>query len=291
MSDTTPAARRDVSPLQLRSYPEAAFGGFTRCDGTIPFLDRVHALLPARGRVLDVGCGRGQQSEDPCDHRRRLADLRGGERRVIGIDVDPAAAANPFLDEFRRIDDVLRWPVEDASVDLAISVSVLEHVPEPDAFFDEVARVLKPGGVLCLRTPNKRSYPAVAARLVPNRFHAGGRDGATGSQGRRRLSDRLSMQHRSRAAKAMPSPWARSRRLLDRRRAELSAVLAAALSPLRGAASADAAFAPHDALPLCTQGARERRPVSRRSQEDRRPAGTQFPSGRIQMLRNRSASP
>ena len=172
MSDTTPAARRDVSPLQLRSYPEAAFGGFTRCDGTIPFLDRVHALLPARGRVLDVVCGRGQQSEDPCDHRRRLADLRGGERRVIGIDVDPAAAANPFLDEFRRIDDVLRWPVEDASVDLAISVSVLEHVPEPDAFFDEVARVLKPGGVLCLRTPNKRSYPAVAARLVPNRFHA-----------------------------------------------------------------------------------------------------------------------
>lgn len=173
MSSNDRAPRtKGPSPLVLRTYPETAFGGFTRCDGTIPFLDRVHALLPDQGTLLDIGCGRGQQSEDPCVFRRQLHDLRGPGRRMIGIDVDPEASANPYLDEYRRIDEVRRWPVDDASIDLAISISVLEHVPNPDAFFDEAARVLRPGGVLCLRTPNKRSYPSIAARLIPNRHHA-----------------------------------------------------------------------------------------------------------------------
>jgi SAM-dependent methyltransferase len=172
MNHALPNRRSGPSSLMLQVYPEAAFGGFTRCDGTIPFLDRVRALLPERGNLLDIGCGRGQQSEDPCRFRRSLFDLREPGRHMFGIDVDPAAEGNPFLDEFRRIEDVLRWPIDDASIDLAISVSVLEHVPDPTAFFDEAARVLKPGGFLCLRTPNKRSYPSIAARIVPNRHHA-----------------------------------------------------------------------------------------------------------------------
>lgn len=155
-----------------RSYPEIDFGGFSRCDGMVHFLSRVHALLPSAGTVLDIGCGRGQHGEDRCAYRRDLGDLRGDARKVVGIDVDLDAAANPLIDEFRRIEDVRRWPVEDGSVDLAVSMSVLEHVPDPVGFFDEARRVLKPGGVLCLRTPNRWSYPAVAARLIPNRLHA-----------------------------------------------------------------------------------------------------------------------
>lgn len=155
-----------------RVYPEQRFGGFTRCDGTVHFCARVQALLSPQDVVLDVGCGRGKRSEDPCDFRRRLQDFRGEGRRVIGIDVDPDASTNPFVDEFRQIDDPASWPVESGAVDFIHSDFVLEHVQDPSSFFREAHRVLRVGGRLALRTPNSRSYVALISRLVPNRHHA-----------------------------------------------------------------------------------------------------------------------
>lgn len=151
-------------------YPEAAFGGFSAGDGKVAFFTRVHALLDPSFVVLDAGCGRGIHAEDPVPFRRKLVDLRPNCKRVIGIDVQPPRTANPLIDEFRRIEDD-RWPLDDRSVDLCVSQNVLEHVPRPDLFFSECARVLKENGVLCIRTPNLLGYPALAARLVPNRWH------------------------------------------------------------------------------------------------------------------------
>lgn len=91
---------------------------------------------------------------------------------MIGLDVDPEAGSNPGLDEFHRIDGVSPWPVTDASIDLIVSDFVLEHIDNPGAFFTEVARVLKPGGVFCARTPNRIGYVGLAASLIPNRRHA-----------------------------------------------------------------------------------------------------------------------
>lgn len=170
---SAPAAR--PSPrmaLKARTYPETNFGGFSRWDGSVAFLNRVHAIAPETGVVLDVGCGRGAASDDTCAWRRRLADLRRPGRHVIGIDVDTAGAANPIIDEFRPIAADMRWPVESASVDCAIARSVLEHVPDPQAFFRELARVLRPGGCFAAHTPNRFSYSSIAATIVPNRYHA-----------------------------------------------------------------------------------------------------------------------
>ena len=152
-------------------YPESRFGGFTRFDGTIAFFTRVQALLPESGVVLDIGCGRGRRSDDVCRYRRELQDLRGSGRNVIGIDVDPAAAENRFVDEFRLIADTSRWPVDDTSIDLAVSDYVMEHVDRPESFFAEARRVLKHGGFLCVRTPNARGYVGLLARMIPNRYH------------------------------------------------------------------------------------------------------------------------
>jgi SAM-dependent methyltransferase len=152
-------------------YPESKFGGFTRVDGTIDFYLRLNSLINGSSVLLDVGCGRGVYLEDPVTIRRELRQFIGRCQKVIGIDVDARAAANPLLNEFRLIENG-RWPVEDASVDLCVSDFVLEHIAEPESFFSECRRVLKTGGYLCIRTANTRSYVGLISRLVPERLHA-----------------------------------------------------------------------------------------------------------------------
>jgi len=159
------------TPIADICFPERRFGGFSRIDGTVAFYARVRALLPADGVALDIGCGRASWLDAKGDFRRSLQIMQGHCAKVIGIDVDPAAADNPTLDEFRLIENPVRWPMDDASIDLAISDFVLEHLEHPSAFFAELKRVIKPGGYVCMRTPNKWSYVALAARLIPERMH------------------------------------------------------------------------------------------------------------------------
>jgi len=159
-----------MNPM-LSFYPESRFGGYTDCDGTVCFYTRVRSLLTPSSVVLDVGCGRAAWQDDPVAVRRELRILKGRCARVIGLDVDEAARANPYLDEFRLLQGA-RWPVEDAGADLCLCDNVVEHIPEPEAFFAELRRALRPGGHVAIRTPNAWSYVGLATRLIPNRFHA-----------------------------------------------------------------------------------------------------------------------
>lgn len=157
--------------LMQRFYPESRFGGFTQLDGTVAFYSRVQALVDSNSVVVDFGCGRGAYAKDPLAFRRELRIFKGKVRQVIGLDTSEAGAENPFLDAFYCLKDS-RWPVEDASIDLVTCDNVLEHLPEPQAFFTEAQRVLRPGGVVCVRTPNRWNYIAMLARIIPNRSHA-----------------------------------------------------------------------------------------------------------------------
>ncbi len=152
-------------------YPEARFGGFSDIDSTIAFYNRVRALVDGQSVVLDVGCGRGEYQDDPIAFRRSVRILHGHCARVIGIDVDQIACTNPFIDEFHLIAGD-NWPVASEVIDACCCDWVVEHLLEPAVLFAEARRVLKPGGVLCIRTQNKRSYSGVAARLIPNRLHS-----------------------------------------------------------------------------------------------------------------------
>lgn len=152
-------------------YPEAKFGGFTDIDGTVAFFNRVNSLLDPSFVVLDVGCGRGAYGEDRVAFRRNLRILKGKVASVIGIDVDQDARDNPFLDEFRLIQGD-SWPVESNSIDLIVCDNVVEHIPDPDQLFSEIRRVLKDGGYVCIRTPNRWSYISIAATLIPNKHHS-----------------------------------------------------------------------------------------------------------------------
>ena len=124
------------------------------------------AAARAAGRdLLDVGCNTGYGTV-------RLVPTA---RSVTGVDVSPAAVAAARSREggesarFEVIDG-LGLPFPDDSFDLVTSFQVVEHVADPVPYLQEIRRVLRPGGIAILTTPN------AAIRLDPgmtpwNRFH------------------------------------------------------------------------------------------------------------------------
>jgi hypothetical protein len=94
---------------------------------------------------------------------------------VTGVDLAPAAIAHA-RESYARLGNVefieascTRMPLEDASFDVVVSFETLEHIGEQEAFVAEVARVLKPDGVLVLSCPNRLEYSD--KRAFANEFH------------------------------------------------------------------------------------------------------------------------
>ena len=103
-------------------------------------------------RVVDVACGTGYGS-------RLLGQTAAS---VLGIDVSPEAIewANrrPAPRVSYRVGDVLELPFPTASLDAFVSFETIEHVSEPGAALDELRRVLSPGGIGILSTPERAVY-------------------------------------------------------------------------------------------------------------------------------------
>lgn len=133
-------------------------------------LVRRHAGLRPTDVVLDVGCG-------PGDH---LVALATAIRQGIGVDLSPAMVASarlrsrqaPAADHLAfAVDDAARLAtVADASVDLALCIGALEHMPDPAAVVRCIHRTLRPGGRLFCLTPDgahlwyRRLAPALGWR-------------------------------------------------------------------------------------------------------------------------------
>lgn len=154
-----------------RALPETAAGGFSRLDGTVEFHQRVNALLGADDVVVDLGAGRGRFLDDPVPFRRELLDRKGRVGKLIGLDVDPIVLVNPAVDVAHVVRAGRPLPMDDASVDLIVSDFTFEHIDDPAWAGAELDRVLRPGGWICARTPNRWGLIALPARLVPNRLH------------------------------------------------------------------------------------------------------------------------
>ena len=150
------------------SLPEILAGGFDRYDGTIQFYQRINALLQPDFVVVDFGAGRGRiHIDDPIAYRRSLTSLKGKVKEVIGIDVDSAVTTNHAIDRAIVISGP-ELPLPDRSVDLILSDFTFEHLGDPQAIARNFERVLKPGGWICARTPNRFGYIALANRFLPD---------------------------------------------------------------------------------------------------------------------------
>ena len=117
-----------------------------------------------RGRdVLEAGCGEGYG-----------ADLiTGVANRVIGLDYDESAvdhvrARYPRVD--MRQGNLADLPLAPGSVDVVVNFQVIEHLWDQHRFVTECHRVLRPGGLLLMSTPNRVTFSP--GRDTPvNPFH------------------------------------------------------------------------------------------------------------------------
>lgn len=112
--------------------------------------------------VLDIGCGRTAPN---------LSRLIGRAGTLYGIDVIDFTISDERLRLFKNdVCDLKDIP--DASIDVAYSRAVMEHLERPEDAYSEIARVLKPGGVYIFTTPSIYDYGSLIALAIPNRFHA-----------------------------------------------------------------------------------------------------------------------
>jgi arsenite methyltransferase len=129
-------------PDELAAVPERAVESFAGIAN--PW--SLGRLEPGE-RVLDLGSGAGTDS-------LIAAQMVGPEGTVTGIDMTTAmlekaraAAAELGADNVSFVEgEVERLPFADGSFDVVISNGVIDLVPDKDAVFSEIHRVLRPGG-------------------------------------------------------------------------------------------------------------------------------------------------
>ena len=118
-------------------------------------LDR---LLPAKGKLLEIGCFLGLF----------LDKIRADGWQVVGLEPNRAAAAharsNHGLDV---IDGVLPSArLTTGEFDAVVMLHVIEHLPDPAETLREISRLLKPNGVLVIETPR---FDSLSFKLLGRR--------------------------------------------------------------------------------------------------------------------------
>lgn len=104
-------------------------------------------------KLLDAGCGTGWFSKRAVERGAKVTSMDLGEKLLEQV-------ARKCESE-RVVGSLLGLPFADNTFDMVVSSEVIEHTPDPTKGMQEMLRVLKPGGILILTTPNKFWYWSV----------------------------------------------------------------------------------------------------------------------------------
>jgi len=130
--------------------------------------------LAPEDRLLDLGCGGGRHAFEAVRLGARVVALDAGAEELADVRAVLAAMAEAGeLDQAgdaRALQgDARRLPFPDAAFDRIIAAEVLEHIPEDTTAIAELARVLRPGGVLAVTVP--RFGPEAINWALSRQYH------------------------------------------------------------------------------------------------------------------------
>jgi SAM-dependent methyltransferase len=124
------------------------------------------ARYAAGRRVLDAGCGAGYGA----------AELSLAAASVLGID-SSEEAINYARQQYGAgnlhflVASAAQIPVRPQEFDLITAFELIEHLEDWRAFLCEMRRLLRPGGLFIVSTPNREYYAESRAGCGPNPFH------------------------------------------------------------------------------------------------------------------------
>ena len=128
------------------------------------YLRAIRELSSVEGPVLDLGCGQGAL----------LRLLRtAGVRELVGCDgFRHADGLQSEGIEFVQADLNEALPFAAASFSAVCALEVIEHLENPRHFMREISRILKPGGMTIVSTPNNESVTSALSLLGRGHFSA-----------------------------------------------------------------------------------------------------------------------
>lgn len=103
--------------------------------------------------VLDIASGEGYGSNL----------MSKSAKRVIGVDIDQLAV-NAAIEKYGKDNLVFKQgqadaiPIDNCSIDVVVSFETIEHHTQHQEMMSEIKRVLKPGGLLLISSPDKKFY-------------------------------------------------------------------------------------------------------------------------------------
>ena len=109
-------------------------------------------------RILEVGCGTGKFTQ--------VIAKKGADLMVLDIGANLVKKVREEFNCEGVVGDACNLPFESNSYEGVISSECIEHTSEPIVAISEMCRICKPGGFVCITTPNKLWYPVLLLSLI-----------------------------------------------------------------------------------------------------------------------------
>jgi 2-polyprenyl-6-hydroxyphenyl methylase/3-demethylubiquinone-9 3-methyltransferase len=169
-------AAANVSPEEIARFGKLAARWWDPDGESRP----LHDLNPVRAayvaarvqlpgaRVADVGCGGGLLSEALAKSGAHVTGIDMGEKviEIARLHLHESRLEAPDLDVDYRVQSSAELAAAEAeSYDAVCCMELIEHVPDPEALVNDLARMVKPGGVVVMSTLNRTPAAFGAAIL------------------------------------------------------------------------------------------------------------------------------